>query len=118
MFDGILIYPLLTAALYYLGGRALVTQFLWSRYPPRFDAFMQCAACTGFWYGTGLGVTGFITGTPFLGSTAWWTPVVIGLAAIVWTPIIANAHEAALQQLGGGAPAGGTASENPSPPAA
>ena len=101
MFDGFLIYPLLTAAFYYLGGRAQVTQFLWSRYPPRFDAFMQCAACTGFWYGAGLGFVGLATGTPFLGSSAWWTPIVVGLAAIVWTPIVANAHEGALHQLGG-----------------
>lgn len=116
MFDGILIYPLLTAALYYLGARAMITQALWSRYPPRVDAFMQCAACAGFWYGAGLGVTGLIIGTPFLGSAAWWTPIVVGLAAIVWTPIIANVHEAALYQLSGGDKS--TASENPPAPGA
>lgn len=110
MFDGILIYPLLTAALYYLGARAMITQFLWSRYSARVDAFMQCAACTGFWYGAGLGVVGLCTRTPFLGSLAWWTPFVVGLASIVWTPIVANVHEAALLQLSG--------AENPPPPAA
>ena len=110
MFDGFLIYPLLTAALYYLGARAMITQFLWSRYPPRIDAFMQCAACAGFWYGAGLGIAGLCTRTPFLGSLAWWTPVVIGLASVVWTPIVASAHETALLRLSG--------AENPRPPAA
>jgi hypothetical protein len=112
MFDGFLIYPLLTVALYYLGARAMITQFLWSRYSPRVDAFMQCAACAGFWYGVGLGIAGLVTDTPFIGSLAWWTPIAAGLASVVWTPILADVHEAALLRLSGSASAG----ENPLPP--
>ncbi len=99
MIDGILIYPLLTAALYYLGARALVTKWLWSRYPKKLDDFMNCAACSGFWYGVTVGLVGHAAGVPFLGSTAWSVVVVIGLASVIWTPVVANLHDRAIAQL-------------------
>jgi hypothetical protein len=48
---GLVLYPLLTCTLWYLGTRAVITSWLWSRYPPRLARFMDCSACAGFWYG-------------------------------------------------------------------
>lgn len=100
MIDGIFIYPLLTAAIYHLGARALITHWLWSRYPDWLDSGARCPACSGFWYGIACGLLGILTGTPFLGSTAWWAIPIIGLASIIWTPIIAAAQEKAILAIG------------------
>jgi hypothetical protein len=102
---GLLAYPLLTAALYYLGSWALVTRWLWSRYPPRVAAFAACASCSGFWYGVGVAaVGGWALDLRFLELPphAWWAPLVVGLCAIVWTPLIARPLLEALERLGGG----------------
>ena len=100
MIDGILIYPLLTTALFYLGARAQITQPLWSRYPTKLDAFMSCASCSGFWYGlTVAAAIGIPTKTPFLGATAWWTIPLVGVCSIVWTAWLAALHEKALHSL-------------------
>lgn len=94
-------YPLITASLYYLGARALITQPIWSRYPPRFDSFMSCAACSGFWYGFLVGIFGLVAQVPFLGVAAWWTPFVVGLGSMIWTPIVADWHERSIMGLMG-----------------
>lgn len=90
-----LLYPLLTAALYYLGTRAKVTSWLWSRYPAWLGGFMDCAACTGFWYG--------LATEAAIG--AWqphvdFAPIVIGLCSIVWTPVVAALMQHSLFTLG------------------
>ena len=91
----VLLYPLLTAALYYLGSRAKVTQWLWSRYPAGFASFMDCAACTGFWYGMGVEIAlrEFVAYVEF-------SPIVVGLCALVWTPMIAALMQHSLFTLG------------------
>lgn len=81
-----LIYPLVTTALYYLGAWALVTRWLWSRYPPVLGAFMVCAACSGFWYGLGAAWLLPYAGVTFPGGR--WAPLLSGLCALVWTPVI------------------------------
>lgn len=43
--NGLILYPMLTTALYYLGARAMITKFIWSRYPKWLDKFMLCSAC-------------------------------------------------------------------------
>jgi hypothetical protein len=96
------VYALLCAALYYLGSRALVTQFLWSRYPPAFDRFMLCPACSGFWYGILCGGLGAWREWDFLGLPGRdpVTVLVVGLCAIIWTPIVADLQIRALASQG------------------
>lgn len=103
MIDSIFVIPFVTAALYYLGARAVITRFLWSRYPQRFDALMSCASCSGFWYGGICAAVGRCFHVPFLGSTSWWTVPIAMLMSIVWTPIIAAKTERALLDLSGAA---------------
>lgn len=91
----LLLYPLLTAALFYLGSRAKITSWLWSRYPARFATFMDCAACTGFWYGLGVEIA-FRAWTPYM----QFSPIVVGLCSIVWTPIVAALMQHSLFSLG------------------
>jgi hypothetical protein len=95
---GIILYPLLTTALYYLASQALITEFLWSHYPPKLDSFMSCPACTGFWYGLLCGALGWWLRLPYLGLDPrhFATPVLIGLSSIVWTPLLSNLHTRAM----------------------
>lgn len=99
MIDTIFMLPLVTVALFYLGARAQITSFLWSRYPARLDHFMSCAACSGFWYGLGGGAIGYACDVPFLGSTSPWAIGIAGTMSIVWTPVIAAKMERALVDL-------------------
>ena len=88
-------YGLITSAFYYLGSRAKITEFIWSRYPRGIDKFMLCAACTGFWYGLGVAlVIGWTFEMPFLGLPGrfWLTPIVVAITSIVFTPLFASAH--------------------------
>ena len=100
---------LTSAALYYLGSRALITSFLWTRYPSWLVGFMDCSACTGFWYGLVLAaVLGFLVGTRATYMSlplehAWAWPLV-GLASIVTTPITAGVMQWGLDTLGHVAP--------------
>lgn len=103
----LVLYPLLTAAAFYLGSRALVTEAIWSRYPARFAAFMDCAACAGTWYGLAVGIAGAQIGLPFLGlpGAAWYVPLLVAACSMIWTPIVAAVHQAALERLGSAVPA-------------
>lgn len=95
-----LAYALLTTALFYLGSRATITAWLWSRYPARLARFMDCAACSGFWYGTLLAVAlpqVDATLTVFEGPVA---PILTGLCALVWTPAGAALMQMALERVG------------------
>lgn len=102
--SGAALYPLLCAAAYYLGAQAVITRFLWSRYPSSVDSLMTCASCSGFWYGIGAGYLGRVLDIPFLGLDpgAWHTPLIVGFCAIVWTPVVSWLHLAALAAIGGG----------------
>lgn len=95
------LYPILTATFYYLGSRALITRFLWSRYPKWLDNYMLCAACSGFAYGVGVAFgLGWWLELPFLGLSGRWplTPLIVGLCSTVWTPVVAAGHLWALGQ--------------------
>jgi hypothetical protein len=94
------LYGLIASALYYLGSRAKITEFLWSRYPPAFDKFMMCAACTGFWLGLGLAfLIGWWHEIPFLllPGRFWLTPIIVAITSVVLTPLFAAAHLRALE---------------------
>ena len=86
------LYALTTTALYYGATWARLTEFVWSRYPKWLSSFMECGACSGFYWGVILGLSGLGTGLPFLGlpANAWYTPIFVGLCAAVWTPILAK----------------------------
>lgn len=101
MYDGIFIYPLMTTALFYLFARAVITEWLWSRFPWWLTYVTQCAACSGFWYGgicTAVGI--YVFDKPFLGRTDWYVIVDAALASIVWTPILAALHEFSMRAVG------------------
>jgi len=97
-----ILYVTLSAAAYYLVSRAKVTEPLWRRYPKPVEYWTLCAACSGFWYGAAAAV---LLGRPldlaFLGLAggAWYTPLVVGLASMVWTPILARAMVVAWMDL-------------------
>jgi hypothetical protein len=106
--ETLLVYALLTSAMFYLGSRAVITQWLWSRYPPKLARWADCAACSGFWYGLIVGVTAKLlqngagdllqNGAGILGEP--YSPIVIGLCSMVWTPIVAGYMQAGFERLG------------------
>lgn len=98
------VYPLITVALYYLFSWALVTRWLWSRYPAWLATVANCPSCSGFWYGAAVALVGqHLLGLRFLELDATPTPLVVGLCSIVWTPILARVMlEAQARLVGGG----------------
>ncbi len=95
----VLLYALLGAAAWYLLSRAAITEFAWSRYPRWFARLADCASCAGFWIGVGLAAAFRLD---FLGldGRSWQTPGVVGLCAVVWTPVVALAQQWCLAKLG------------------
>lgn len=104
----LVVYPLVTTALYYLGAWALITRWLWSRYPPVLGALMTCAACSGFWYGLAAGWA-LRDALPFPGGPRLGV-VLAGLCSMVWTPVFARRMITDLQDLH---PASEDVPENP-----
>ena len=101
--SGLVLYALLTPALFYLGSRAVITAPIWNRYPPRVATFMDCPACVGFWWGLLIALTlGRSARADFLGldPLAWPTAIIAGLCAIVWTPIVAGFMQRGFDSLG------------------
>lgn len=101
--DALVLYMLLTAAMYYLGARATITSWLWSRYPRKLAVFMDCPACTGFWYGIVVAAV-FRRPTISLPGDTWWSPIAIGLCSMVWTPCVAALMHACFERLGDAVP--------------
>lgn len=103
----VFLYALLTPGLFYLGSRAVVTRWLWSRYPPRLAAFMDCSACTGFWYGLFLAITlGRWYDLNYLGieGRIEFTPLAVGLGSMTWTPILSALVQWSFDTLGSVSP--------------
>lgn len=105
MIDGVFIYPILTASLWYLASRAKITEPIWSSYGTgSFAYMMDCAACAGFWWGAVVHNIGLVCGLPVFGVTDGWTQVmltpVIMLMSTWWTPVLAAVHDKAMMQLG------------------
>jgi hypothetical protein len=98
------VYPLLTAAAFYLGSQAVITRAIWSRYPKWLDSFMSCAACSGFWYGVLVALLGWWKEWTFLGLPGRdpVTVIVVGLCSIVWTPLLAYHHLVAMTAISQG----------------
>lgn len=92
---------LIPVATFFLGSRAMITQFLWSRYPKWFASLRECAACSGFWDTLLVALfLRFALDAPLPLSSAW-CPLLLALCGIVTTPLIAAAQDRALRELGG-----------------
>ena len=97
------LYSMLAAAAYYVGSRAKITSWLWSRYPSGLAAFMDCAACSGAWYGLIISLT---VGRHFelryagLSPYDWMTHFVVMASSIVTTPITAGLMQWGLDHVG------------------
>lgn len=109
MIETLVIFALLSSALWYLGSRALITRRLWSMYSPRFARFMDCSACSGFWYGYLMTlVASFqdallnpLQPSRILDSVPTWAaPIIVGLSMIVLVPIVAGFMQRGLDTLG------------------
>lgn len=102
----LVLFSILSASLFYLGSRATITGWLWSRYPPGFARFADCPACTGFWNGALLSLIFgdlfdpvFTRGIVEPYSIAL-EAVLVGLCMIVLTPIVAGIMQYALGVVG------------------
>jgi hypothetical protein len=103
----IILYMLVTPALYYLGARAMITSWLWIRYPAKLSLFMDCSACSGTWYGVIVGIVGgYYLDLSFLDlpGDAWTTIVAVALCSMTWTPIIAALMQWGFEMLGSAVP--------------
>jgi hypothetical protein len=94
MLETLLVYSFLTSAMFYLGSRAIITRWLWSRYPSWLASWADCAACSGFWYGLIVGNVGYfyVSYAPH--------PIVVALCSMVWTPIVSAHMQAGIERLG------------------
>ena len=103
--NALLLYLLLTPALWYLSARAVLTEPLWGRVEehfPRLGAFLACSACAGTWWGFLVGALGHeVLEMRFLGVDSHLSFLLVGLCAMTWTPVIAAAHDWALRWLAG-----------------
>ncbi|KKL70339.1 hypothetical protein LCGC14_2105920 [marine sediment metagenome] len=101
---GALLLATATTAAYYLLWRAEITRWLWSRYPFHVERLIGCAACSGTWYGFGLGWVGRELNMSVLGVTPNATVpylAVCALIGLVWTPILAYLHTLSWSALSG-----------------
>ncbi len=101
--QALIIYALFSTALFYLGSRATITSWLWSRYPPLIARFLDCSACSGTWYGFFLAATiGRYYGLNvfMFDSQAWTTPIFVGIFTMVLTPMVAGLMQHAINVVG------------------
>lgn len=102
--SGLLLYALLSSAIWTGLSRAKLTEPLWSRYPERVAAFMDCPMCVGPWVSAGLAmVMGWERGVGFLGLDphAFYLPLIAWFCGAVWTPIVAYLQHETLARLNG-----------------
>lgn len=91
----LVLFVLVTTALYYLFARAQITSWLWTRYPPFLDRLAKCPACSGWWLGLVVGIIAAAAEQRFLGLSwdrvplvgVWSSVPVIGLCSMVWTAL-------------------------------
>jgi hypothetical protein len=101
--ETLVLYAFCTASLFYLGSRARVTSWLWSRYPRWLALWADCAACSGAWYGLAVGyVGGYHLGLSFLGlpGNQWTTTFIVALTATSFTPILAGLVQRGFDAIG------------------
>lgn len=91
----VLLLVSLVAAAFYLGDRALITSWLWSRYPRWLAAQRSCPACAGFWDTLGLA---YLLGA--LDLALPYHPVLLAFSAVFWAPLAAGLMTHALAVAG------------------
>lgn len=84
----LLAFSAIVAFLYYLGARAELTRWLWSRYPKWIDALAMCPRCSGWWIGL---VAGFVVLPPSPASSWWAQHLWAGVYGLVINPIVFGA---------------------------
>lgn len=92
---------ILGAAFHYVTYRAMVTKWMWSRYPRWLDALLSCAACSGFWVGIGAGALARTQNYSLLGFEDWLLLPAAGAVTMVLAPVIAWLQVYTLTALGG-----------------
>ena len=97
---GILLHVVVTTALFYLGSRAEVTRWLWSRYPRPLARLLDCSSCSGFWYGLGATAAAEALGERTLPVAAPAIWVIGPFLGMVGTPMLAYLHQEAMMRLG------------------
>lgn len=108
----LVLYAILSTTLWYLGSRAVITRALWSRYPHGVASFMDCPACTGFWWGTILALCARLTSiVPDTGLH----PMIVGLASIFLTACGAGIMQHALTIAGSAVEPGPPPLDTPAP---
>jgi len=75
---------ILSAAIHWLVARSYLFEFLWGRARGITEKLLNCAACSGFWIGVGLGFAGL---RPLVAVDRWAQIVGAGLLALYLTPI-------------------------------
>lgn len=97
----LLLFIFLPAASFYLLSRATITHFIWSRYPRWLGKMRDCAACSGFWDTMILAL--FMKSVhqelPLYPDSSF-TPFLLGLCGVIWTPYVAALQHKALEALG------------------
>lgn len=88
---------LLPTACWYLSSSAVITRWLWSRYPAWLDKLMYCAACSGFWWGL---LISLAFSAVKLHPYPWYTAPIWGLIVLVTNPLVGALHKMALDRLG------------------
>jgi hypothetical protein len=98
-----LLIGVIGAAFHYLTYHAVITSWLWKRYPAKLDALLSCAACSGTWVGLGMAAYFSDRGVSVFGVPPD-DPVFYAVAAAVGmiaTPLVSTIHLAALRGIHG-----------------
>ena len=86
----LLVLVIVSTALWYSLGMALISRPLWSRYPAWLDAWATCPACSGTWYAAAAyAVLWRCTNGEILGVGGIGGIFVAGAAGMVLTPLLA-----------------------------
>lgn len=104
------LYAVLAAACFYLGSRAKITEAIWSLYPTSVARFMDCPACTGFWWGVIWAATlgrWHDLDAGLLKADESATPILVGLIMVVLVPIVTGLHQWGLERTGSAIEDGG-----------
>jgi hypothetical protein len=86
----LILFPLVTVALWYLLSFATVTAWLHARLP--WQGFRECPACSGFWYGAVANALGHALGWSYLGlpcARGFVYPLVM-VGSLFWTAMLAR----------------------------
>ena len=78
---------ILAAVLHWVIARAGITRWFWDAawLPRGFKSLLECPACSGFWLGLGLGISGC---RPLATGQVWIDVLVAGAASVWCVPVV------------------------------